>query len=162
MRCPAALVAVTALTAACGPSEPDPRLATPRATAATVLRATGLEGATGPEPGGRFGFGRRESRGPAPLDLDSLALCFLDFDRDDPASRAMAEVVAGMLAGGGAGLRFEQGRRRARIHSGRRSVTLHHTRLGWRISLAETVPPDIAASLRARPRTPDDDGRELP
>jgi hypothetical protein len=138
--------------AGCGPTEADPRIATPQDTVRTVLQATHLDDLQAVLPVGRFGRGR-EDRPERPLpDVEALALCFWDFDRDDPASRGMADFVAGMLAAGGGTLRYDVGRRRATVQAGVREVVMRRSRQGWHIVLAETVPPEIQRGLLSGPR----------
>lgn len=166
MRAPL-VAALPLLGLACGPAGADPRIATPEATVRTVLEATHLVDAPPVLPVGRFG--REPAPERPPPDLAALALCFWDFDRDDLASRGMADFVAGMLAAMEGRLVYHVGRRRSTVDTGFRTVVMRRSRSGrsrsgWHIVLAESVPPEIQEGLRRRPRSALDDrrGRDLP
>lgn len=139
------LAGLVLLFAAAACSSPDPRLATPQDTVATLLEATHLRGATATTPA------YAASQRPAP-DFDVVAACFWDIDRDDPASRAMADFTAGMLAAGQRGLIYRIGQRHAIVRTGNRDVHLRRVREGWVIDLGETVPDEIREGLRRGPR----------
>jgi hypothetical protein len=135
---------VVALTFA-GCSAPDPRLATPQDTVATLLAATHLAGVTS-------GILSDAAPDRPPPDFDVVARCFWDIDRDDPASRAMADFTAGMLAARQRDLVYRIGRRHAVVQSGFRDVHLRRVREGWVIVLRDTVPEEIREGLRRGPR----------
>lgn len=130
------------LLACCGPGEPDPRIASPQATVGTLLAATHLWGADGPD----------DARHAPPPDVATVALCFWDYDRDDPESRAMGDFVAGMLAAHQQGLRYELHERWAIVMTGSRPVHLRRTSQGWQIVMRDTVPESLRRGLHRASR----------
>lgn len=131
--------------AACS-SAPDPRIATPRDTVETLLRAYHLWGATSPGDATRAWSGRAGDHPPSP-DISAVALCFWDYDRDDSHRRAMGRFVTGMLAAGQQSLLFEVRSENAVVRSGRRPIFFRRTGQGWHIVLQESVPPEIREGL---------------
>jgi len=130
---------------------PDPRLETPRATVETLLRANHLlPGQAGhvssSMPTSRFGRMERASR--PPPDIEAVALCFWDYDRDDPTSRAMGDFIVGMLASGQGRLEYNVGPRSAEAFVGNRPIHFIKTRRGWEIVLRDSVPEEIRNGLR--------------
>jgi hypothetical protein len=123
--------------AACGPAQPDSRIASPQATVETLLDATHLRGAARPDDLGAE----------TTSDVATMALCFWDYDRDDPESRAMGEFVAGMLAAGQRGLVYDVRDRWAVVVTGTRPVHMRRTRPGWQIVLRDTVPEELRRGL---------------
>ncbi len=130
----------------CGPAEPDPRIRTPQATVETLLRANHLWELMSLHAGGPMP--RRDDLDTPPPDIEVVALCFWDYDRDDPDSRAMGEFVTGMLAGGLHRLEYRTGQRQAIVRSGDRLIYMVQSRQGWQIVLRDTVPDEIREGLR--------------
>jgi hypothetical protein len=122
----------------CGSGEPDARIATPQATVETLLEATHLWGAERPDDVGNEPI----------ADIAAVAVCFWDYDRDDPESRAMGDFVAGMLAAGQRGLSYDVREHWTVVTTGSRPVHMLHTRQGWQIVLRETVPEELRRGLR--------------
>jgi hypothetical protein len=137
-----ATLAALLLLAACGEGEPDPRLASPQATVETLLGATHLWGAEGPD----------DARFAPPPDIATVARCFWDYDRDDPESRAMGDFVAGMLAAHQHGLRYEVHERWAIVLTGSRAVHFRRTDEGWQIVMHDTVPDSLQRELHRSSR----------
>lgn len=132
-------------------SEPDPRLAMPQNTVETLLRATHLW--RDAEPAALGVRPRRIEAHRPPPDIERVALCFWDYDRDDPVSRAMGEFVAGMLAAFQGDLVYYQRRHTAAVQTGSRQVHMRRASEGWLIVLRQTIPEEIRASLHRAPRS---------
>jgi hypothetical protein len=142
------LLIITCTLTHCHPGQADPRLATPERTIATLLEASGVGlplGGAPPEAPLRSQRQRRFH------DIDTVALCFWDYDRDDPAVRAMGNFVVGMLAARLGHLVFNENGRVATVQAGRRTVFLRHEALGWQLRLRDSVPHDVQETLRRRP-----------
>lgn len=145
----ATALVVFSFLAACGSGEPDPRIATPTATIETLLRANHLWRVEAGFLGfRRRGEGREEGGERLTVDIDSVAACFWDYDRDDPSSRAMGVFVAGMLAAGQRDLVYHEGRRTAVVETVHRPVHFRRTRRGWVIVMSATIPSDLRDSIR--------------
>lgn len=139
------MAALLAALIGCG-GEPDPRIARPQATVETLLRANYLWGATSPRPMASSWSPERGELPPVP-DIDAIALCIWDYDRDDPDSRAMAEFVAGMLAAGQHRLAYHTEGDRAVVVSGNRPIFLRRSSQGWHIILRESVPDEVRQGI---------------
>jgi len=134
----------------CDGDPPDPRFATPQATVQTLLKTYGLWQVT-------FLEARDTRQQP---DIDTVARCFWDYDRDDSGSRAMGEFVAGMLAAGQGRLEYDVRQTQALVRTMNHPVFLRKTDDGWLIVLRDTVPEEIRNGLRDRPRRAPD--HEMP
>jgi hypothetical protein len=144
-RC--ALALLLPLLAACAASA-DRRFATPEDTVRTLFAAYGLEHVSERAIVARLAEGQRFEL----LDPEGFRACFAD--HRGPEHEGMAGYVFGVLVAGKEHLRFRADGERVRVLVGRGGasdpgIVLRHTRDGFKIVLAESVPEDVRRQLLA-------------
>jgi hypothetical protein len=135
----AALVALAVAIGACDDEPPDPALATPKATAMTLLRAHHLDRMPADEI--RRRMSRTDEGRFGAVDQPLVARCFTDFDDDDPVDHGLVGFLVGILAARRDELEVRVEGARAVVSAGPAGrVVMHHESAGWKISIEESVP----------------------
>ena len=145
-----ACAALLGLLASCADPPPDEDLATPLATAHTLLRAYHLDRATDAQ------IQRRVRRGIVsssehPVDEALLRKALADFDPGDPVDRGLAVFLVGAIAARRDRLQESMAGDRGSVYVGDELLVVFRREPdGWKIVMERSVPAAIRDTVRRR------------
>ena len=132
----------------CADPPPDPDLATPIATARTLLRAYHLDHATEAQIQRRIRRGITSSS-EHPVDEALLRKTLADFDPADSIDRGLAVFLVGAIAARRDRLQESMAGDRGTVYVGDElMVVLRRETEGWKIVIEQSVPAAVRESVR--------------